>query len=125
MGEATSVRPFYGDGVIASLTPQWHGWRPSFSRLVSVTSLDNLFAARWPEQRLFFKVDVEGAEMEVMSGAEALLARSGKPRWLIEVFLQQRDAARSANPQFGGLGHFSRRCSVMATDARRSKLARR
>jgi hypothetical protein len=36
--------------------------------------------------------------MEVMSVAEALLAHAGKPRWLIEVFLQQRDAARSANP---------------------------
>jgi hypothetical protein len=62
MGEATSVRPFDGDGVIASLTLQCHGWLPSFSRLVTVTSLDNLFAARWSEQRLFFKVDVIGAK---------------------------------------------------------------
>jgi hypothetical protein len=52
-----------------------------------------------------------------MSGAEALLARAGKPRWLIEVFLQQRDAARSASSQYGAL---SRRCSAIATDARRS-----
>jgi FkbM family methyltransferase len=103
VADGAGVRRFYGDGVIASLAPQWHGWRPSFSRLTPVTSLDNLFAGRWPDRRLFFKIDVEGAEMEAIRGAETLLARAVKPRWLIEVFPQQRDRARSPNPQFAAL----------------------
>lgn len=103
VAEGAAVRRFYGDGVIASLTPQWHAWRPSFSRLTPVTSLDNLFAGRWPGRRLFFKIDVEGAEMDAIRGAEALLARAVKPRWLIEVFPRQRDPARSPNPQFAAL----------------------
>lgn len=103
VAEAAAVRPFYGDGVIASLVPQWHGWRASFSRLTPIATLDNLFAGRWPERRLFFKIDVEGAEMDAIRGAEALLARRLKPRWLIEVFLTGRDRERSPNPQFGAL----------------------
>lgn len=103
VAQAPDVRRFYGDGVIASLAPQWHNWRPSFSRLTPVNSLDNLFGTRWPGERLFFKIDVEGAEMEAIKGAEALLARPLKPRWLIEIFPVQRDAVRSANPHFAEL----------------------
>lgn len=94
------VASFYGDGVIASLSPQWHNWRPSFSRLTPVNTLDNLFAGRWPDKRLFFKVDVEGAEIEAMAGAAELLGRTVRPRWLIEIFPALRDAARSPNPHF-------------------------
>jgi FkbM family methyltransferase len=103
VAETAAVRRFYGDGVIASLTPQWHNWRPSFSRLTPITSLDNLFASRWANQRLFFKIDVEGAEMDAIRGAEGLLGRNIKPRWLIETFPIQRDAARSPNRQFAEL----------------------
>jgi FkbM family methyltransferase len=100
VAETAAVRRFYGDGVIASLVPQWHSWRPSFSRLTPITSLDNLFACRWVEKRLFIKIDVEGAEMDVIRGAQLLLSRDIKPRWLVETFAVQRDTARSANRDF-------------------------
>lgn len=103
VAEAAGVRRFYGDGVIASLSPSWHRWRPSFSRLVPVSTLDGLFAGRWPGQRLFCKIDVEGAEMEAMRGAETLLARQPRPRWLVEIFPVLRDAERSPNPHFAEL----------------------
>ncbi len=100
IADAARVQRFYGDGVIASLTPEWHRWRASFYQLTPVNSLDNLFAGRGHGERLLLKVDVEGGEMDAIRGAAMLLAREPKPVWMIETFLTNRDAARSRNEHF-------------------------
>jgi hypothetical protein len=47
--------------------------------------LDHLLAGRFPNQRLIIKIDVEGAEYQVLSGALETVARQPRPIWLIEV----------------------------------------
>ena len=103
LAAAAGVETFYGDGDVASLILGWHQVRQSFSQLVPSNSLDNLFADRWADRRLFLKVDVEGAEMDVLRGATRLLARSAPTTWLLETFLLNRDKGRSLNTQFGTL----------------------
>jgi FkbM family methyltransferase len=87
---AVSDRPgifdLYGDGDTASLHPDWVGTSKTFRQLVATNTLDNLFAHRWRGTRLFIKIDVEGAEEQVLAGAAELLLRNPKPYWLIEAF---------------------------------------
>lgn len=103
IAERPRVAKFYGDGVIASLASEWHRWRKSFFQLTPVNTLDNLFADRWPGQRLLLKIDVEGGEIDAIRGAARLIARDPKPSWIIESFLFNRDETRSLNGGFGEL----------------------
>ena len=59
------------------------------SRTVEVTTLDE--AARRHGRPAFVKVDVEGAEVDVLRGASDLLA-TARPRWLIELHGDQQAA---------------------------------
>lgn len=101
IAEGPRIARFYGDGVIASLAPEWHRWRKSFFQLTPVNSLDNLFADRWSGERLLVKIDVEGGEIDAIRGAARLIARTPKPTWIVEAFLFNRDDARSLNQDFG------------------------
>jgi FkbM family methyltransferase len=62
---------------------------------VPVVTLDELFRARPPlqERRVFLKVDVEGAETQVLTGARALLASGRVQAILWEYGLAAEDAA--------------------------------
>ena len=55
----------------------------SGSVTVSSITLDAFLAAHQPPD--FIKIDVEGAESEVLKGSESLLRREPAPVWLIEV----------------------------------------
>lgn len=101
---ALSSRPgvarLFGDGDTASVMPGWAETARRFVDLVPSNTIDNLIADRWPGERMFIKIDVEGAELDVLHGAGRLIARDPKPSWLIETFPFRYDAARSANPGF-------------------------
>jgi Methyltransferase FkbM domain len=58
-------------------------------KIVPVSTLDNVLGGRLLNQRLFIKIDAEGAECQVLSGAHATLARELKPIWLLEVCLHE------------------------------------
>lgn len=80
----------YGaSGPSASLIQNWAGYSPRFHQIVPVSTLDNVLGGRLLNQRLFIKIDVEGAEYQVLSGARATLARELKPIWLLEVCLHE------------------------------------
>lgn len=53
---------------------------------VQTTTLDKFLSTVHIDRIDFIKMDVEGAELSVLKGAEKLLARSARPVWLVELF---------------------------------------
>ncbi|MFI5071571.1 MAG: FkbM family methyltransferase [Terriglobales bacterium] len=80
----------YGaSGPSASLVRHWAGYSSRFKQIVPVNTLDNLLSGRFLSERLIIKIDVEGAEFQVLEGALATIARLPKPIWLIEVCFRE------------------------------------
>ena len=101
---ALSDRPglltLYGaSGPSASLIKNWAGYSSIFKKTVPVSTLDNVLAGRFFGQRLFIKMDVEGAEYQVLKGALATLRLIPKPIWLLEICLQEFHP-EGRNPDF-------------------------
>ena len=101
---ALSARPgllrLYGaSGPSASLIQGWAGYSARFSQTVPVSTLDRVLGGRFSAQRLLIKMDVEGAEYQVLEGALDTLEQVPRPVWLIEICLQEFHPAGS-NPDF-------------------------
>jgi FkbM family methyltransferase len=80
----------YGaSGPSASLLQNWAGYSSRHRQVVAVSTLDHLLAGRFQGERLLVKIDVEGAELGVLQGAQATLHREKRPVWLIEVCLHE------------------------------------
>lgn len=69
----------------ASLVRGWAGAPSTVNRTIPLSTLDLLLGERFCDRRLLIKVDVEGAELGVLRGAERTLARVPSPVWLVEV----------------------------------------
>jgi FkbM family methyltransferase len=100
LADSPGVLDIYGDGDTASLMRGWAATSSTFRQTVPVNTVDNLFAHRWLDRQITVKMDVEGFEEMVLSGAAGLIGRERKPYWLIETFPQRYDAARSAHGGF-------------------------
>jgi FkbM family methyltransferase len=98
LAEKPGLLELYGASTGASLIPGWAGRGRSTVRLVPISTLDNLLAARFAGQRMLMKIDVEGVEHQVLRGAEQTLARKPQPRWLVEVCLTENQTG--VNPHF-------------------------
>ena len=84
------LMPLYGaSGPSASLVRNWAGYSPRFRQIVPVNTMDNILAGRFSGQRLIVKIDVEGAEFQVLQGAIATIARTPRPFWLIEICFRE------------------------------------
>lgn len=80
------VMTLYGaSGPSASLLPIWAGYSSFYRQEVPISTLDILVGSRFVNQQLLIKIDVEGAEFDVLTGALELLTSSVKPIWLIEI----------------------------------------
>lgn len=100
LSEKPGLLTLYGaSGPSASLVRNWAGYSAKHSQLIPVSTLDTILGARFENERLFIKIDVEGAEYQVLSGAGAVLRRRVKPIWLLEVCLQEFHPSGS-NPYF-------------------------
>ena len=100
LSDAPGLLPLYGaSGPSASLVKGWAGYSSRYMQWVPVNTLDNLLAGRFAGERLVVKIDVEGAEFDLLRGAHALLSRSPRPAWLLEVCLQEFHP-EGANPDF-------------------------
>jgi FkbM family methyltransferase len=75
----------YGSSTGASTVESWAGIPSTWKRQIAVSTLDNIIGQRFAGERIFIKMDVEGAEFKVLQGAAATLARTPKPVWLLEV----------------------------------------
>lgn len=90
LSEKPGLLTLYGaSGPSASLIQNWAGYSPRFHQIVPVSTLDNVLGGRLLDRRLLIKIDVEGAEHQVLAGAQATLARNLKPIWLLEVCLHE------------------------------------
>ena len=96
LADRPGIADLFGDSDTASLVPGWHGVARHFRQSVPVNTLDNLIATRWAGERLLIKIDVEGAEDQVLAGARQLIARQPHPYWLIESFSSAMDVMRAA-----------------------------
>ena len=100
LGERPGLMDLFGaSGPSASLVKGWAGYSPRHVQKVTVTTLDRILAGSYAGERLVVKIDVEGAEHGVLVGARALLERTPKPAWLLEVCLQEFHP-EGANPDF-------------------------
>lgn len=90
----------YGaSGPSASLLKNWAGYSSRHSQIVAVSTIDNLLAGRFDNERLLVKIDVEGAELGVLQGAGDTLRRKVRPVWLLEVCLHEFHP-QGYNPDF-------------------------
>jgi FkbM family methyltransferase len=90
LSDTPGLLTLYGaSGPSASLIKNWAGYSSSFSKTVSINTLDNILLSRFLDKKLFIKIDVEGAEYSVLKGAINTISRLNKPIWLIEVCLDE------------------------------------
>ena len=83
---ASSVLPFRTVGAESSLAPasRFQG-RLTFPEMIPVISLDGWVQEKGIERLDLIKMDVEGAELEILEGAKAILKRF-RPRLLIQAY---------------------------------------
>jgi len=81
------VVTLYGAGACASLRPGWAGASRRVGTRVPCSALDVIVGSRFAGRRLLIKVDVEGAELDALRGAEQLLRQDPPPVWLVEILL--------------------------------------
>jgi len=100
LGSHVDVAPFYTASTTgASLIEHWAGLSTRFKQTIPVTTLDNVLGKRFSGKKLLIKIDVEGAEYFVVSGAQVLLQLSPKPLWFGEIFLSEHHPG-GLNPYF-------------------------
>jgi FkbM family methyltransferase len=89
----------FGGGTGASLVEHWSGTSSVWKRTVPLSTLDILLSGRFAGQPLTIKVDVEGAEYELLLGAKETLQRRPAPIWLVEVNFSEHHPS-GLNPRF-------------------------
>lgn len=90
LSDKPGLLTLYGaSGPSASLIKDWAGYSSKYSQKISVSTLDNVIGIRFIDKQLFIKIDVEGAEFQILGGSHELLKRVKKPIWLLEVCLQE------------------------------------
>jgi len=100
LSEHPGLLTLYGaSGPSASLIKNWAGYSARFRKTVPVSTLDNVLASRFSGRRLFVKMDVEGAEYQVLKGAMATLTLTPKPIWLLEICFDEFHP-EGTNPDF-------------------------
>jgi FkbM family methyltransferase len=103
LSEKPGLLTLYGaSGPSASLIKGWAGYSSNYNQLIPVSTLDNVLGARFLDKQLFVKIDVEGAEYQVLEGAQAMLDRAKKPVWLLEICLQEFHPS-GVNPDYKGI----------------------
>ncbi len=88
--DRTGLLNLYGaTGTAASLLKGWAGHSDRYSEIVPINTLDNIMRTVSTGQSIFVKIDVEGVEHSVLSGALHTLDYPGQITWLIEICLNE------------------------------------
>lgn len=88
----------YGRDTGASIMKGWNGIPSALRQTISLNTLDNIIGNRFSSKAITIKVDVEGAELDLLRGANNILNRSPKPLWVMEVSLSEH--RKMINPFF-------------------------
>ena len=89
----------YGGSTGASLLEKWSGTSGALKRTIPLSTLDIVLGDRFNGQKIMIKIDVEGAEYDLLKGAIHTLALSPSPVWLLEICLTEHHPA-GLNPNF-------------------------
>jgi FkbM family methyltransferase len=84
-----SIATIYSEGTGASLIKGWAGSSELMRQTIAVNTIDNLMAGRFHTGQIFVKMDIEGVEYDALNGGKSLLSRDIKPRWLVEITLNE------------------------------------
>lgn len=96
----SELLPLFGaSGPSASLIKGWAGYSSRYSQLVPTNTLDNILSERFQNNQLIIKIDVEGAEYQVLNGALRTISRVPRPVWMIEVCFTEYHPGGS-NPDY-------------------------
>ena len=85
LSDKAGLIEIYGGGTAASLVRGWAGTPDHYVTLVPTSTLDLVLGSRFHGQRSLVLVDIEGAERQMLQGAENMLARAPKPLWMVEI----------------------------------------
>lgn len=99
LAERPGLGTLYGGTTGASLVDGWAAPSPLLRRRISVSTLDILLGDRFAGKKLLIKVDVEGAEYDLLLGAGHTLVLSSAPVWMVEIGLTEHHPA-GLNPHF-------------------------
>jgi len=99
LAEKPGILELYGGGTGASLVTDWAGNSQLWKRSIAISTLDIILANRFLGKQLFIKIDVEGAEYNVLKGALNTINMSPKPKWLMEICFDEH-LKEGLNPHF-------------------------
>jgi FkbM family methyltransferase len=100
LSDKAGLLALYGaTGTAASLLKGWAGHSDKYSEIVPITTLDSVLWNVDADKKVFVKIDVEGAEFSVLSGASRTLDYPNQIAWLIEICLNEYHQS-GANPKF-------------------------
>ena len=98
LSDTTGMSRLYGQGTGSSLLAGWAGSDTCHFERIPLMTLDSVMESA-AGKRVLIKIDVEGAEHKVMSGALATLNRDSAPVWLVEICLSEHFPG-GTNPLF-------------------------
>jgi FkbM family methyltransferase len=100
LADRPSVVTLFGaSGPSASLVKDWAGYSSRFQQTMAASTLDIVLGERFGDSQLLIKIDVEGAEQQVLNGATSTIHRTIRPNWLVEICLDEFYPG-SSNPHF-------------------------
>jgi FkbM family methyltransferase len=94
----TGLATLFGPGTAASLIQDWSG-KSTKKRIVPLATLDLIIGDRFADEKLLIKIDVEGAECEVLKGADNTLTAFPGSVWIVEIVLSE-NYPKGLNPNF-------------------------
>lgn len=99
LSKQVGVLEIFGGGTGASLVPRWAGTSGVLHNTIAVNSLDNVVGQRFADKRVLVKIDVEGAELDVLRGAQLLIDTHPAALWLLEICLTEHHP-EGINPHY-------------------------
>lgn len=100
LSNSSEVVRLYGGKTAASILPNWSNADEEYYTDIFVNSLDNILTKDLSEKQLLIKIDVEGFEYNVLSGANSILKlNSPKPKFLVEITYSEHRGG-DINPNF-------------------------